>query len=507
MANKTANIDYICIIREDNGKTIFETLDIPASTDLVSRLEGLTNNDNASVLDMQAQMNLAFTENQRRPINYISPYSYGNSYVDIAYYPTALSFSEYNEKLTEKRDWVREYFSHNHHNHETVQIEDSARYQAELNQYQEEEVSRLSKNMKQDYLRVAKRFICASNYMRTVHQAMVLGDVRMYSTDTLGWSNFTYQVTNDITITLGTNFGYGSASYFRLGLRYKGIDILPYSYMVKYYYANRRDLLRYTRLYDVAHDSWNLAFSFVEEAANQAAESAEEFVRVWILNEIKDMVHRLHGVLDNPDDYIMDILNKTDEKADCDYFTVRNIDSVERSRYGVCPEEMTMAIRAEKLTGALDFLSNLAMLSTTLPEVEAYIGEIKEMAVAIVPELDVMVRKITAKVALQQEEKAQLDVKLAMLQKELEPHEKRIDYLYEHRGEDKKWFSRSHFETSYAECHKDYAEMKAQETETNKHIVKLAEEIWMRAFFRDNLQECRRRVSDASLVDDNSVNV
>ena len=216
----------------------------------------------------------------------------------------------------------------------------------------------------------------------------------MFSTDTLGWSNFTYQVTDEIIITLGTNFGYGKASYFRLGLSYKGIDILPYSYMVKYYYANRRDLLRYTRLYDVAHDSWNLAFSFVEKAANMASESAEEFVRHWILNEVEDMVHRLHGVLENPDDYIQDILNKTGEKADCDYFTVRNMYSNEKRRYGVFPEEMTMAIRSEKLTGALDFLGNLSALSATLPEIEAYIAEIKEMAVAIIPELDEMVKKL-----------------------------------------------------------------------------------------------------------------
>lgn len=63
MADKTANIDYLCVIRENNGKTTFETIDIPVSTDLVTKLEGLTKNANATVLDMQAQMNLAFNEN------------------------------------------------------------------------------------------------------------------------------------------------------------------------------------------------------------------------------------------------------------------------------------------------------------------------------------------------------------------------------------------------------------------------------------------------------------
>lgn len=42
MADKTANIEYLCVIRENNGKTTFETIDIPVSTDLVTKLEGLT---------------------------------------------------------------------------------------------------------------------------------------------------------------------------------------------------------------------------------------------------------------------------------------------------------------------------------------------------------------------------------------------------------------------------------------------------------------------------------
>ena len=111
MADKTANIDYLCVIRENNGKTTFETIDIPVSTDLVTKLEGLTKNANATVLDMQAQMNLAFNENQRRDINYVSPYSYCDSYINITYYPAILSFAKYNEKLAAHKDSLREEFS------------------------------------------------------------------------------------------------------------------------------------------------------------------------------------------------------------------------------------------------------------------------------------------------------------------------------------------------------------------------------------------------------------
>lgn len=442
-------------------------------------------------------MNLAFNEDQRRAINYVSPYSYGDSYIDIAYYPAILSFDEYNKKLAAHRDSLREEFS-------SEKKMNPSNYQVELDDYLEREMTQYTEGLKRDYLRVAKRYISAFNYSQTLSHAKARGDLKMFSTDTLGWSNFTYQVTKDIIITLRTNFGYGNASYFCLGLSYKGIDILPYSYIVKYYYANLRDLLRYTRLYAVARDSWNLAFSFVEKAANMASESAEEFVRHWILNEVEDMVHRLHGVLENPEDYIKYILNKAGEKADCDYFTVRNMDSIEKCRYGVFPEEMTMAIRSEKLTGALDFLGNLSALSAILPEIKTYIAEIKEMAVAIIPELDEMVKKITVKVALQQEEKGHLEVKLADLKNKLEPHEIKVNELYENLKEEEK-FHRRYYEIQYGKSHKEYVEMKKEESNTSEIIAKLAEKIFLRSSFRDNLQECRTRVSDASLIAADSI--
>ena len=105
----------------------------------------------------------------------------------------------------------------------------------------------------------------------------------MYSTDTLGWSDFTYKVTDDVTITIGTNFGYGQSSYFHLGLCYKGIDVLPYSFVTKYYYANMADIIRYTRLYEVKHDSWNVAFEFVERMANLATANPDAFIEETIV--------------------------------------------------------------------------------------------------------------------------------------------------------------------------------------------------------------------------------
>jgi len=502
MANKIANIDYLCVIREKNGKSIFETIDIPVSIELVSILEGMVVNKNATVLDMQSQMNIAFKENERKSINYVSPHAYGSSFIDITFYPDSYTFERYNQMLSEKKELLTsEYANQNKKLMEARPID----YNQGLQKYLDSKLEEYQQNLKNNYLRQAKRYICAHNYTLTLVRAKSTGDIRMYSTDTLGWSDFDYKVTNDITIHLGTNFGYGSSSYFRLNLKYKGVDILPYSYMVKYFEANRRDLLRYTRLYEVAHDSWNIAFSFVEETANLAASSAQDFLEKWVLNEIKEMVYGLHGILENPDFHINDMLNKSGKRADCGYLSVRNMYSWEKSRYGVYPEEMTMAIQAEKITGALDFLGNLSALSKMIPNIDGFISEIKEMAIAIVPKLEGMMAQIEEKVAILQEQKASKEVRLEAIKKALEPHEKEIDRIYAARPAEQKNWTRMAYASEYASKHKEYAINKGIADELGSTISRLSEDIRMRESFSRNLKECRGRVVSAGLLKDTTL--
>lgn len=498
MPVKTVNTDYLCVITENAGKTCFKTVDIPKSVELVSKLEGLAENDNATLLDLQSQMDIAFSSNDRSPINYISPFAYSDSYINLTTYPEPLSFAEYSKLISQKIDNYREEFSKRH---EIIKASNPDQFQEELNSYIKSECAKYKTALKMRYLKTAKRYICAKNYMKTLIKVRGQKDVKMYSTDTLGWSNFTYQVTDDITICLGTNFGYGNSSYFRLCLRYKGIDILPYSYMVEYYYADRRDLLRYTRLYNVTHDSWSIAFSFVEETANLAANSAKEFVRTWILNEVHEMVYGLQGMLEAPDSYIHGLLEKAGKLTECDYLSVRNMTWAEKSRFGAYPAEMSLAVRAEKVTGALDFLENLASLADTLPEIDASIEDIKAMAVSILPEVKTMVERLTKEVAMLHEKRAAKEEKLSIIKHFLEPHEKNIDALYEKRGDDKKCSPRSEFEGQYAKLHKEYKEKKVEESELSSVISKASTEIQMRSLFCSELQDCVDRVCSAGLAE------
>ena len=493
---KTANIDYLCAIRKIGNRTSFETIDIPASTELVSTLEGMVENSSASVLDMQSHMNYAFPEDQRGYMNYVSPYPYASSYINGTSYPESLSFQEYKDALSLKAENLTEEFEKGN---KQLLKDAPAEYGKELTEFVERRLAEYKKSLKSTYLRQAKRFIQAKNYTRTLSEVKSQPGIRMYSTDTLGWSDFVYKVTDDITITLGTNFGYGSSSYFRLCLRYKGIDILPYSFVVKYYYANRRDILRYTRLYDVAHDSWNIAFDFVEKAANIAADDAHRFITEYVMEEIQQMMHGLESILKDPAAYAQGLADMAGKRTDCHFLTVCNMDQYDKQRYAAYPEEMAMVIKAEKITGSLDFLDNLTKLSESLPEISTYIDEIKEMSQAILPEIVRKVLTLGDEIADLQEKKASAQIVLDGLNEKAKPHMLAIDALHEEGKKKNAWLFWKDVEEGYAKNHKDYAELRALIENAKEDLSRISTELHMREEFREKLCDCIKRVENAGL--------
>ena len=282
--DKRVNIDYLCVIRREVNNTLFEKIDIPQSTELVTTLQGMIENDNMTVLDMQAQMNIAYPKEEQGFINYISPYPYDSAFVEGASFPPSLTYDDYKDDLSGYAEYYTEAYEKAHKSQMDDNQED---YAKGLSDYIEEKIVERRKSLKKDYFSKARRFIMAKNYKRTLEEAKdKAGIIKMYSTDTVGWSDFTYKVTDDITIKIDTNFGFGSSSYFDLCLKYKGIDVLPYSYVVKYYYANRRDIIRYTRRYHPTRDSWNIAFDYVERTANLASDDGERFICNNILGEV-----------------------------------------------------------------------------------------------------------------------------------------------------------------------------------------------------------------------------
>ena len=493
----TPNIDFLCVIRENAGRTAFETVNIPASVELVSKLEGMAANDNQTVLDMGAELNCYVPSYDRMTIDYVSPNNYYARYISNAVYPHTDSFTGYQKSLSEERERLTSLFAAENG---ALSTNNPALYREKLDAYLGSRMREHENRLKRDFLSTAKRFILAYNYTRTLRKVKGEKDVRMYSTDTHGTSTFEYKVTEDIDIRIETNFCYGASSYFRLVVRYKGIEILPYSFIVRYYHANIRDLKRYTRRYETIHDSWNTAFKFVEKTANLASASPKAFLTEWVLNEVKEMVSGLHAILEDPRFTIDEWVNKSGTSADCDYLTVRNMYADEKRSFSVYPEEMTMAVQAEKITGALEFLGNLYSLAALIPDLDDFISEIKEMALTIIPKLDAMVEKLNTQLADLRERKRMKEAAQEELKAAIEPHSKAISALHESRSGERKDWSLWDFEKEYMVTHPEYKELCERKLALFREICDLTREVIARDEFHRTLMECRKRVENAGLV-------
>ncbi len=492
----TVNQDYLCLINVKNGVTCFEKVDIPQSAELVSALEQMAVNPNRTVMDMQSRMNIAFPPASRRYINYVSPSPYYASYICGTSYPKSRTLEEYNAEMERKSQEYSEEFENKY---TTLKSENPGQFFLRQSAYLEDKMKEHAESLKKSYLSATKRYIMAHNYTETLTAAKSRRGVRMYSTDTLGWSDFTYKVTDDVTITIGTNFGYGQSSYFHLGLCYKGIDVLPYSFVTKYYYANMADIIRYTRLYEVKHDSWNVAFEFVERMANLATANPDAFIEETIVNEVREMLDGLRAIIESPRRFMDTFAGHAGETSRCNYLTVRNMYRTERSTYETYPQEMSMAVKAEKITGALDFLDNLRKLSEQVPGIGDAAAQICDMASSIVPEIESMMRRLEA-------ELAHLDTRLEAKRSELEgvkaemrPHDDAIERLYEQAKEKDGDASRYDIREEYARQHDAYLKLRNQYWAIESEINKLESERRYRASFRTRLGKCVEKVRETEL--------
>jgi len=490
--NGTTNIDYIAIIRvDDNNKTVFERIPIEQNH-LIESLEKELVDKNATVLMMQRIMEDEFHPTIRKFFNFCAPHEYSDRYIPKCTYPKAINPEEYSKMVdTEIAKAPTRLWDKN-----------SNRYLSEAETIRRV-VEAFNINTKIDYLRSAKRYIYATNYERTMNEKVSpLSGIKMYSTDTIGWTHFDYQVTDEVAIHLATNFCYGTSAYFRLCLCYKGINILPYSFLVTYYYASQYELARYTRSYRAERDSWERAFLFVEETANLASKSPEEFVERWIRNEVEMMMKGLRIILRKPSEFIVKCQKSAGDSISERAHLVRNMELTESTHYAILKDEMELTIKAEKISGAVNFLDNLLKLSDEILEIKDTIKEIRTLAQSILPEIRSMLMKIEEHINQLEVEKKKKEDSLTAVQRQLAPHEKVIK-----RREDKAMKENGVcypglIRQEYSDEHPIYGELVEKENTLQKDINQLIGEINLRQSFYDEIASCKKTITDAG-IDEN----
>ncbi len=510
---RIANRHFIGVVREIDGYLVYEKDDIPQEDILIGEIEAMKENDNRTLLDVQSLLTEFYPEEnfKGKHYDYLFPKKYNDAYVSGASYPHILTEEEYEQKLQDKEKWFRseEYIT------KCCKEKDELKY-LKKNSTEEEynnKINEIVREKMRDYVNSLRRgfsyqnFIFAQRYTAKLREIKKESNVKMYSTDQIGWKDFEYKVNDDITAYIKTNFGYGVASYFFCNLKYKDINILPYSWPVKYYYVEMVDFVRYTRRYLPRRTSWSEVFNFTVTTANMAKHEPERFIKEWIVNEVEEMMKGMRLYMSSPDAELAEFLNAKRKASIYDIHEVaeyafkdviRNCSNRDREEYKAMPREKVIAFKAEKITGSLLLLDNLRKLSEIASVILPYIAEIEEMNLKLQPEIEWHINNIS-------EEINKLNTKLNSIIKELEPliakmerHKSNIDDLLEktNKGrENKDKISKSEAENTYAKRHPEYIVLKNRIENLTEKKEALEKEISRRENFVKILTKCKKRIA------------
>ena len=306
--------------------------------------------------------------------------------------------------------------------------------------------------VKSGYLTDGKRLIntlinrtipyCLSEMYRECRQDP---SIVAYSTRFVGWSKMDFELNDDLSIAYYTNFGYGYANYFTANLKYKDIDILPYSMWVTYYNANITQILRYTRTYGIANGEWEKALKFGCEISNNLLENPSGFANKWLVGEVKKMVEGLRSIFNNHGATIA--VNMSNGSA----------------RTLTTKEEIVL-FKGEKMSGALSFLSKIKEIEKLNVSMDYYIESILNMNREMVPELQDVINEYNIKIS-------ELKNRLEKLLIEKEPIE---DYVNNHLDDCMDNFLREDTYSAKQEAEKIMCEISTEFNERNS-LLKVME--------------------------------
>lgn len=286
---------------------------------------------------------------------------------------------------------------------------------------------------------------------------------------------------------------------FQLSLFYKEIEIVPFSYYVRYRYANARSLMQYTRSYVPQRESWVEALEYVVACANSAIADSKKFVREYVWNEVEQMMEGLRKCLSAKEfkDEIFPC-----EYEDAPYLGVRKTASPELGDrpYLARPEDLLVLIKAEKVVGALAMLERLKVLKIIADRVAAAISEIVFGVKQILPEVQNALSRVKDELADFGAKISMLDAKILSARRKVADYDKALEKLMDDAvadmPEDRKNSlpdvngTKNSVKSRYAVQHPEYVKLKEDLLGMNHERERLIEARDGRSGLAAELEKC-----------------
>lgn len=257
------------------------------------------------------------------------------------------------------------------------------------------------KKSKEQLLSASLAYIYALDYENAIISNKIEQDCIVYSSERHGDGRVKnkigigyhaeHKINEDLSVRVETNFCYGSSTYFSVVVSYKGIELLPYSVWVHYYFAGFVHLLKYTRSYIRERNSWHMCMDFLETFINSAIDNPEYFIHNEVMREVNGLLEGLQMIFNQSEEDFEKEIKVKERPGDERYIGIlgaRYANESDEHEYSITPREVSMIYRMEKISGALRFLDSLRKVKEIYTEVSDAIDTIIEMNQQIYPEIE-----------------------------------------------------------------------------------------------------------------------
>lgn len=484
------NINYIGVVKENDGRYTSEQVEIKGSEELLVNLDAMRKNSNRTVLEMQDCFTAHFGANTKGSYGYCLPYEYDSAYCRYISLPGMITIEQHRNGKLEIAKETRKEIEERAKTNEWDASLSNEQIEREINK----RITYWEEKLKENFHREAVRYIQAVDFTAITEAIKRDRKVRMLSHEYIGWKTIEHKISDDLIITINTNFGYGASSYFFLNIRYKGIDILPYSQLVTYYYAGIAEIKKCFRNYYPKRDSWALAMDFAALVGNKAKVGDLPFVCDFLKNEIDEMISRLYAINENPRGILEDIKGR-EVTGLC---SVRCVNASEERKIKLYPEEMTIVFKASKLTAALDLIDKLQLSgSIYAPALEA-IGRIKDINRLFAPELKTWMAKTRSQIEFYNSELLQHKEQLTLVEEDIKLHNDKIDAIYNNDSNPQK--KKREILEEYRRKYPEFVRLEKVCNELSEKINEINSRISDYQNFAYTLQECYQRIAERGLL-------
>lgn len=493
------NYDYILALRNNGDCVSVEQIPIQRHEYETDKIIELYEDENADAVDVYKVVKKLLRDKE---YNLCFGFNYSYSYINPIG-PVLFDCAEYMEKVKKKTlDYTVNFLLRlpKKSRKDEIMLREARKYGRKM-------VKPYVDEKKYGVAARSLKYIYAMDYFSSLENNSVRDNFIMFSTDVHGRYHGLHRINDDLSIQINTNFCFGSSSYFHVTVKYKDVELLPYSAWTRYYYAGYSELLSYTRSYGLQRSNWHHCFNFIESFINSAISDPESFVKKELKREIDGL---LNGSINAPGlEQIVSYdklqfeqeLKVKEREGDERYIgirCVRHANEADIEEYKIMPSEISMIYKMEKITGALRFLNNLRKFSELDEDVEVAINRIVELNNLILPEIEAAIPSVKFEIKGLNKILEPLEIERNIKKKE-EPFAKLERILTAKLA----WeVSHAQKEETICRFKKQYPEYEKWDIELNKlseNICELKYKIRKRKEFLSRLKSCKSLILDYAL--------